>query len=230
MGKSTKASVSGLTICTTPQADSITDYRTGDNNPLLILYQTGYLTIKSYDAMFDAYVLGYPNEEVKYGFSWKLLPAYLPVERYELNDFFAGKFVKELMSGDVEGFMTDMRAFFATILYNLNDRTERHYQLLFYLLFTLMGQFVQTEVRSVRVRIDASVKNADTIYVFEFKISGNGTAEDALKQIDEKGYLIPYTANGRRIVKVGVEFSFAERGLSRWTLGRRQLDRMTSGR
>jgi hypothetical protein len=199
-------------------ANSVTDYRTEDNNPVPILYQTGYLTIKSYDALFDAYVLGYPNEEVKYGFLQELLPAYLPVDRYMLNDFFAGKFVKELMRGDVEGFMADMRAFFASIPYDLSDRTERHYQLVFYLLFTLMGQFVRTEVKSARGRADAVVRTADTVYVFEFKMEENATAEEALQQIDDKGYLIPYATEGRKLVKIGAVFSSAERGLSHWLI------------
>jgi hypothetical protein len=197
-------------------ANSISDYRIENNNPVPILYQSGYLTIKSYNSQFDAYVLGFPNEEVKYGFLRELLPAYLPVDSYMLNDFFAGKFVQELEAGDVEGFMTDTRAFFASIPYDLSDKTERHYHLVFYLLFTLMGQFVKTEVKSARGRADAIVKTAGAIYVFEFKMGANATAEDALKQIDDKGYLIPYTADGRKLVKIGAEFSEEERGLSRW--------------
>jgi hypothetical protein len=199
-------------------ANFITDYRSGDDNPVPILYQSGYLTIKSYDAMFDAYVLGYPNEEVKHGFLQELLPSYLPADRYLLNDFFAGTFVKYLLKGDTEGFMTALRAFFASIPYDLSDRTERHYQMVFYLIFTLMGQFVQTEVKSARGRADAVVKTVDTIYVFEFKMEENATAEKALEQIDDKGYLIPHTADARRLVKIGAEFSAEERGLSRWVV------------
>ena len=197
-------------------AISITDYRIEDNDPVPVLYQAGYLTIKSYDAMFDAYELGYPNEEVKYGFLRELLPAYLPAERHLLNDFFAGKFTKYLMEGDVEKFMTAIRAFFASIPYDLSYKTERHYQLVFYLIFTLMGQFIRTEIKSARGRADAVVKTANTIYVFEFKLEKNATAEKALEQIDNKGYLIPYTADGRKLVKVGAEFSVEERTLSRW--------------
>jgi hypothetical protein len=133
-----------------------------------------------------------------------------------LNEFFAGKFVEHLENGDIESFMTAMRAFFASIPYDLSDRTERHYQLVFYLIFTLMGQLVQTEVKSARGRADAVVKTDDTIYVFEFKMEENATAEKALEQIDNKGYLIPYTADGRQLMKVGAEFSAEERTLSRW--------------
>jgi hypothetical protein len=149
-------------------ANSITDYRTEWNNPIPVLYQSGYLTVKGYDPMFDEYILGYPNEEVKYGFINELLPAYAP---YWVNsqNFSASRFVKHLMKSEVEEFMVAIRVFFASIPYDLSYRTERHYQLVFYLLFTLMGQFVRTEVKSARGRADAVVKTADTIYVFELR-------------------------------------------------------------
>jgi hypothetical protein len=193
----------------------ITDFRMESNNPVPLLYQSGYLTVKGYDPMFDEYILGYPNEEVKYGFVSELMPAYMP--RWTGNrEFSASRFVKALMKGDVEEFMTVMQAFFANIPYDLSDRTERHYQLVFYLLFTLMGQFVRTEVKSARGRADAVVKLPDAIYVFEFKMDETATAEDALKQINDRAYTIPYTADGRKLIKIGAEFSVGERRLSRW--------------
>jgi hypothetical protein len=197
---------------------SITDYRASWDDPIPILYQTGYLTIKSYNADFNECTLGFPNEEVKYGFLNELLPAFAP--RWKRNrDFSAAHFVRTLQAGDTDGFMTNMRAFYASIPYDMaGGKNERYYQFVFYLLFSLMGQFVQTEVKSARGRADAVVKTADTVYVFEFKMSGNGTAEDALEQIDGKGYPIPYTADGRKIVKIGAEFSEEERGLSRWII------------
>lgn len=88
--------------------------------------------------------------------------------------------------------------------------------MVFYLLFKLLGQFIHTEVQSARGRADAVVETADAVYVFEFKLYG--TAEEALAQIDEKGYLIPYTADGRRLVKIGVQFSAEERNLDRWII------------
>ncbi|MDR0574827.1 MAG: ATP-binding protein [Tannerella sp.] len=196
-------------------AASITDYRTEWNNPVPVLYQSGYLTIKRYDSAFDEYVLGYPNEEVKYGFINELLPIYAP-QWVNSQNFSASRFVKCLLKDDVEEFMTSIRAFFASIPYDLSDRTERYYQLVFYLIFTLMGQFIRTEVKGARGRADAVVETADTIYVFEFKMEENASAEKALEQIDNKGYLIPYTADGRKLVKVGAEFSAEERILSRW--------------
>ncbi|GHT39201.1 ATPase AAA [Bacteroidia bacterium] len=197
-------------------AEFLTDYRIDSKDPIPILYQSGYLTIKGYEPLFNTFFLGFPNEEVKYGFLRNLLPAYVSADSILLNSFYAGDFIRDLWAGDTESFMSRMQSMFASIPYDLSDCTERHYQLVFYLLFTLMGQFVQTEVKSARGRADAVVKTSDTIYVFEFKMDTNGTAEEALKQIDEKDYLIPYTADGRKIVKVGAEFSAEERRLSRW--------------
>jgi hypothetical protein len=201
----------------TVPARSITDYRVDGNDPVPILYQSGYLTIKGYDKEFDEYTLGFPNGEVEYGFLYELLPAYAPQDMR--GDFSVGRFIEDLRAGNVDGFMTRLRAFFADIPYELNDKTERHYQTVFYLVFKLMGQFVETEQRSAAGRADAVVTTADTVYVFEFKLSGNASAEDALKQIDDKGYLIPFTAGSRNLVKIGAEFNVAERTLSRWVRG-----------
>jgi hypothetical protein len=114
--------------------------------------------------------------------------------------------------------MIRLKAFFAGIPYKLNNKTEKHYQTIFYVFFRLMGQFIAVEQDSAAGRADAVVTTADTVYVFEFKLTENGTAEDALKQIDDKGYLIPFTAGNKRLVKIGAEFSKTERGLKRWLI------------
>ena len=197
------------------QAPSLSDDRADARNPVPMIYQSGYLTIKDYDERFQEYTLGFPNDEVRYGFLNFIAPFYTPVSQNDTG-FYIGRFVRELRAGDVDACLTRMRAFFADIPYELNDRTERHYQVVFYLIFKLMGQFTDAEVRSARGRADAVVKTADTVYVFEFKLGG--TAEEALAQIDDRGYLIPYTADGRRIVKVGVGFSATERNIDRWII------------
>jgi hypothetical protein len=195
--------------------ESISGYRVQSGNPVPLLYQSGYLTIKSYDGHFNEYTLGFPNEEVEYGFLNFLLPYYLP-GLPDGQGFSVTNFVKELQKGEVDAFMTRLRAFFSSIPYELNDRTERHYQAIFYVAFTLMGQYTGAEVRSAAGRADAVVTTEDAVYVFEFKLSGGGTAEDALKQIDEKGYLIPWTACGKKLVKVGAVFDPATRTLGEW--------------
>ena len=194
---------------------SFAEYRVDANNPIPLIYQSGYLTIKDYDREFQNYLLAFPNDEVRYGFINFLVPFYTPMKNND-QGFYIGKFVQDLRTGDYDSFLTRLEAFFGDIPYELNDQTEWHYQVIFYLVFKLMGQFTEAEVRSARGRADAVVKTPKYIYVFEFKL--NGTAEEALKQIDEKGYLIPYQADHREIVKIRVEFSAESRNLNRWLI------------
>lgn len=192
---------------------SLNTYRANEEDPVPMIYQSGYLTIKKYDREFMLYQLGLPNDEVKYGLLNYMAPFYTPVMERDVP-FYIGRFTKELRDGNVDAFMTRLRAFFGSMSYELSDDTERHYQAVFYIVLTLLGQFTQVEVRSSHGRADAVVKTQDYIYVFEFKL--NGTAEDALKQIDEKGYLIPYTADQRRLVKVGAAFDKETRNIGQW--------------
>ena len=196
-------------------AASLTDYRADFRNPIPMLYQSGYLTIKGYNNRYNLYRLGYPNEEVKYGFLNFLIPLYTPVSGAD-GPFFIGKFNDELWAGETESFLIRLKAFFADFPYALNEKTERHYQVVFYLVFKLLGQYADVELQSCRGRADAVVRTPDYIYVFEFKL--DGSAEDALRQIDEKGYLIPYTADGRKLIKVGASFSAEERNLDSWLI------------
>ncbi|MDR2438919.1 MAG: ATP-binding protein [Planctomycetaceae bacterium] len=201
--------------------DSINDYRPEYHNPVPILYQSGYLTIKNYDTKYNEYTLGFPNEEVKYSFLNDLLPTYVPQHLIQQN-FSAAAFVRTLEADNVDGFMKMIRAFYAGISYDKMknvQKDEQYYQLIFYLLITLMGQFVQTEVKDSTGRADAVIQTSHTIFVFEFKMVNYGTAEDALTQIDSKNYLLPYSADGRKLVKVGAEFSETERTVRRWKAG-----------
>lgn len=194
-------------------ASAFSEYRAEVNNPLPMIYQSGYLTIKHYDREVGLYTLKFPNDEVRYGFLNFLVPYYTTVSDDETG-FHIAKFMRELRAGDVDAFMERLKVFFAGMPYELSDNTERHYQAIFYVVFTLMGQFVETEVRSARGRADAVVKTQNAIYAFEFKL--NGTAEEALKQIDDKGYLIPYTLEEKRLVKVGVNFSKETRNVDKY--------------
>jgi hypothetical protein len=199
-------------------ANSIMDYRIENQNLVPLLYQSGYLTIKSYEQDGDFYVLGFPNEEVKYGFLNELLPAFVQTP-ITTGRFSVIEFLQQVRDGDIDGFMTSLKAFFADIPYDAIEqkhRDEQYYQHVFYLLFTLLGQFVQTEVKSNKGRTDAVVKTNGCIYIFEFKMDSSATAEDALKQINSKDYAIPYSADHRKTVKVGVEFSQTERVVKRW--------------
>lgn len=184
-------------------------------DPVPVLYQSGYLTIKDYDPMFQVYTLAYPNKEVRKGFLESLIPAYVHRPARE-QTFYIVSFIKDLMRGDLESCLERTRSFFSSIPYDLENNLEKHYQTIFYLLFRLMGQYVDVEVKSAIGRADVVVKMTDAIYVFEFKV--DGTAREALEQIDSKQYAIPYAADSRRVVKIGVNFDSATRTIGEWVI------------
>ena len=184
-------------------------------SPIPVLYQSGYLTIKGYDPDFQIYKLAYPNREVRKGFIENLLPTYVHRAR-ENNTFYVVSFIRDLRKGDIESCLERTRSFFASIPHDLENKTEKHYQTIFYLLFRLMGQYVDAEVKSAIGRADVVVRLADAVYVFEFKY--DGTPDEALAQIESKQYAIPYQADGRRIVKVGVNFDSETRTIGEWKI------------
>ena len=192
--------------------DKATDCLT---DPIPVLYQSGYLTIKEYDPDFQLYTLAYPNKEVRKGFIESLMPAYVHLPARE-NTFYVVSFIKDLRIGHLEECLERLKSFFASIPNKLNNKEEKHYQTIFYLFFRLMGQYIDVEVDTAIGRADAVVKLQDTIYVFEFKV--DGTPEEALTQINSKKYAIPYQADHRKIVKVGVNFDSATRTIGEWKI------------
>lgn len=182
---------------------------------LPLLYQSGYLTIKHYDPMIDLYTLGYPNEEVRTGMVRSLAANYLtPAEG--TNSSFVIKFVKAVIADDMEQALTLMRAYLAGVSYRLSNKTERDVQTIFYLVFSLIGSFIKVEEESAHGRADVVITLPSVVYVMELKF--DGSADAALRQIDEKGYLIPYTADGKRLIKVGVNYSSEERTITEWRI------------
>jgi hypothetical protein len=196
---------------------AIYEYRVGNVDPIPILFQAGYLTIKDYDTVFEEYILGYPNEEVRYGFLYGLFSVYLGSSN-KAREFFVGHFIRDLLANDAENFMIRLKAFFAGISYELENKTEKHFQTIFYIFFKLMGQFVEVEYCSSVGRSDAVVVTSHNVYIFEFKLSGNDMAQKAIKQIDNKGYTIPFSASNKPIVKIGVEFCVEQRGIKSWVI------------
>jgi len=182
-------------------------------NPIPVLYQSGYLTIKEYIREARLYTLAYPNEEVKLGFINSLIPEYVN-DMYLTRSPFIYNFTSDLRKNDLDSCMKRITAFFASIPYGLNNKEEKHYHTIFYLLFSMAGLYIESEVRSAVGRADAVLKTATHIYVFELKL--DGSADEALKQIDSKGYLVPYTCDGRKLVKVGINFDSATRTVSEW--------------
>ncbi len=184
------------------------------NSPLPVLYQTGYLTIKGYNSRTRLYTLGYPNEEVRIGFSQCLLAGYNKDSSF--GSIFVAQFFTAMDNGDINEALERLQSFLSGIPYDLENKTEKHYQTIIYLIFTLLGYYIKAEVKSAVGRADAVCWTQDRIYVFEFKV--DGSAEDALRQIDEKGYLIPYRFDGetKKLVKVGVNISTATRTIESW--------------
>ena len=189
------------------------EYRVDANNPIPLIYQSGYLTIKDYNAEFENYTLGFPNREVEQGFLRFLLPHYASVSvsksPYEIQCF-----VGEVRKGDVDGFLNRLQTFFDDTSYELARDREVHYQNILYIVFKLMGFHTEVEYRTSRGRVDLVLKTSDYIYVMEFKL--NGTAEEAMQQIEEKGYASAFVSDGRKVIKVAINFSDETRSIERW--------------
>ena len=182
---------------------------------LPLLYQSGYLTIKKYNPMFQEYTLGIPNREVRNGLLNSLIPHYVNPRRSD-NDAFLLGFSKAVYRNDIEAALEHMRTYLATIPYDLENHSEKHYQTIFYLMFSFLNIYIQTEVKSAIGRADAVMHMPDTIYVFELKV--DKSAEEALAQIDEKGYMLPYHSDGKRLVKIGISFDSTQRTISEWKI------------
>lgn len=148
------------------------------------------------------------------GFQKSLIQFYA-TPMLDTNAIFALNFLLALRSCNLDKAMNLMRSFFSSIPYDVEPQTEAHYQTIFYLVFRMSTPFpVRVEERSVAGRADAVVETADKVYVFEFKL--DGSVDETLKQINDKGYLIPYSANGKQLVKVGVSFDKELRTIGEW--------------
>ena len=193
------------------------------NNALPLLYQSGYITIKKYDKRWEKYTLGFPNNEVKVGLTENLLPDYAYSDSYK-NSSFIMQFCEAVDNEQLDKALTVMRAYLAGIPYPeggkaiLEDmeKSEYYYETIFYLMFSFMNRHIQTQVKTCRGRADMVMQTSNAIYIFELKI--NKSAQEALEQIDEKGYMIPYLADGRKIIKCGVSFSTQTRTIEEWII------------
>lgn len=183
-------------------------------DPVPLMYQCGYLTIRHLDKEFGLYSLGYPNQEVKRGFTRFLLPFYTSIQNGHGGSSLIISFVREIRDGNIDAFMNRLKSLFADFPYDQVRDVELHYHNVLYLVFTLMGFYTRTEYRTSRGRADLIVFTADIIYIFEFKL--DKTAVKALAQIDDMEYALPFETDGRRIVKIGVNFSSAIRNIDSW--------------
>ena len=187
---------------------------------LPLFYQSGYITIKSYDPIIDRYTLGYPNEEVKVGLMRILVPYYVHTNTLEAGNTVVQMYLA-LRKDDMDGCLKAMQEFLTTIPYQENTlkdapTTEGHFTAMLYVMFSLLNVYVESQVRNAKGRLDILIKTDTSIYVMELKM--NGDLDKALRQIDEKDYTIPYQSDGRKVVKVAINFSTEDRTLKAWKI------------
>ena len=183
------------------------------NKPVPLFFQTGYLTIKGYDSEYNEYQLGFPNDEVKNGFLNFIYSYYVPVNPAD-DSTTTSQLAKALKAGDPYAFMRTLEALFANTTYQIQGDSEKNFQYAMYIIMELLGEYVQAERTTSNGRIDLLLQTKDYIYVFEVKI--DNTADVALQQIEEKGYAKPFVDDPRKLFKIGVSFSTANRRIEDW--------------
>ncbi|MDE6238087.1 MAG: ATP-binding protein [Muribaculaceae bacterium] len=183
------------------------------SSPVALLYQTGYLTIKHYDAEDDIYTLGIPNQEVKQGFFESLLPWYTSIQKDQSRVFIVA-LRKEMERGEVDKFMMRLTSLFAGFGHDLKFNEERNVQNAMLLIFSLVGLKVNTEVKTSDGRIDILVRTPKYVYIMELKY--DGSAEEALRQIKEKEYSLPWSIDSRKVIEIGINYSSKKRRIDEW--------------
>ena len=178
-----------------------------------LLYQSGYLTIKDYEPDLQIYHLGFPNLEVRHGFLNFLMPYYTQTNADSPTVLIA-RMTRDIRSGNPESFMERLDALFARTSYQIQGDCEKDFQYAMYIIFELMGEYVEVERMTSNGRIDVLIQTKEYIYIIEIKI--NSTADEALGQIEEKGYARPFADDDRKIFKIGVNFSTVDRRIDGW--------------
>ena len=191
-------------------------------NPIPVIYQSGYLTIKGYDKRYGEYTLDYPNVEVAKGFVTLMANSYLKKAESEAS-YWIVNLDRMLRRGALDDIKEAFTAFLASIPYEANKderakNFETHFQYTFYIIFRLLSCYTTLiEKQNSKGRADIIVESDNDIYIFEFKM--DGTAEEALKQIEEKQYALPYLNDKRSVHKIGVNISSSTRTVDGWLLG-----------
>ena len=191
------------------------------STPIPLLYQSGYLTIDSYEPLLKTFTLHFPNLEVRSGMVSGLMPLILRRTTADGNSL-TRNMASSLFGGDVPGAISALRSYIAKIPYDIitkeewNDKDSREsfYKLLMYMAFSMLNSIVDTEVKSILGRADVVIKTRNDIFVLELKV--DDTVDHALEQIDSKGYAIPYEADGRKVTKCGVSISSEARNITHW--------------
>ena len=180
-----------------------------------LLYQSGYITIKDYNKMLDLYTLDIPNKEVRLGLMESLLPYYVNNKTPEATTMVAYLFY-DIQNGDMDAALHRLQEFLSTIPYCDNTRFEGHYQQVFYIIFSLLGYYVDVEVRTPRGRVDIVLRTKTTLYVMELKL--DKSAGEAMEQIDLKNYPERFALCGLPVVKVAVSFDSERCTIGDWEI------------
>ena len=193
-------------------------YNTDSQEVIPVLFQAGYLTIKAYRAVEEDYVLGFPNDEVKYSFLGNIQPILAPLPESETGAS-VWKFRQAIETGDVELMMENIEAILTGIPYdNINEvrYRERDAQVALYIIFTLIGKSVETEVHNLKGRADIIVHAHEVIYILELKLWSAGTPEEAIAQIRSQEYATRYKGTHKRILLIGASFDQEKRNIGAW--------------
>ena len=198
------------------------DYKADVERPLPMIYQSGYLTIKGCNLRTNRFLLDFPNNEVRKGFLSILAAGYLKSRDEGVNSW-VGDAIELLDVGEIEPFCESLTAFLSSIPYDSHESlkdikaTEKHFQYTFYLLLRLIGvycQAIKVEDRQSYGRVDCTLELKEYVYIFEFKL--DGSADEALQQIEQKGYAKPYATDPRQVIRIGMNFSSETRTIAEW--------------
>ena len=195
------------------------DYRADSEDPLAMMYQSGYLTIKGYDDEYEEYLLDFPNDEVKKGFAALTANSYFG-KTEDRPDSWVKNIDRMLKRCDLDGVHTAFRSFLSSIPYEANkdERAkdfETHFSYTFYIIFRLLSCYTTLiEKQNSKGRADVIIETDNDVFIFEFKL--DGSAQDALKQIEEKQYAVPYLDDKRNVHKIGVNISSESRTVEEW--------------
>ena len=197
-------------------ADVLNSIDAESHDPIPVIYQSGYLTIKGYDTEFQMYHLGFPNQEVEEGFIKYLAPFYLD-NREERSVFDIRSFTSDVREGKPEQFLSRLKSLFASAPYDsVKGDKENHFQNMMWVVFKMMGFYSHTEYHTSNGRIDLLLETPQYRYIMEFKL--DGTAEEALQQIKNKDYLLQFQQDDRQTFIIGVNFSKETRTIDRWVM------------
>ena len=186
-------------------ADGLSSYDIQKLEIIPLMFQTGYLTMKSYNEINRFYTLGYPNSEVRFSYLQVLMSAYTQTDA-GFGVVYVDKIRQYLERGEIDRVESILNTIFKSLPYELWQKENEHfYHAIIHLTFTLLGVYVQSEVQTSDGRMDALIRLKDYIYCIEFKL--DESADKAIQQIKDKGYLVPFTHEGKKLIAIGINFS-----------------------